>query len=102
MRLKIKSKIKFFTILLLGLTALLFLVGCKEPIPTSLEIDTSIERIEVIEGENLGLEAFSFFAVYKNGSREEIDKSLLNLSGFDSSIEFLSNDPVKQTITFSY
>ena len=99
---KIKSKLKLLTILLLGLTALLFLVGCKEPIPTSLEIDTSIERIEVIEGENLGLEAFSFFAVYKNGSREEIDKSLLNLSGFDSSIEFLSNDPVKQTLTFSY
>ncbi|MGI6782092.1 MAG: MBG domain-containing protein [Acholeplasmataceae bacterium] len=98
-----KTKPKILSLILLALTALLFLGGCEESIiPIRIEIETNENRIEVVEGQSLELDALSFFTILEDGTKEEIDLSQITVSGFDSNIEFTNSEPVKQTLTFTY
>ncbi len=84
------------------LTGLLFLAACKEPSPTNLLVKGIEERIEVLEGQDLDKANFAFFAVYEDGKEVELSLNDIRVSGFNSNLDFVSQEPTKQTLTFSY
>lgn len=99
---KTNNKYKIIPLILLFLTSLLLLVGCGEPIPTDIIIEGNNKRIEVLQGEKLDLEALSFFSLFETGLKEKINTNEFIVTGFNSNIEFTSNEPVLQQVTLTY
>jgi hypothetical protein len=97
-----KNKLKLIPLIVIFLTALLLLGGCKEPVPIALEVTTDSKKIEILEGEKLDLTAFSFFSKLNDGTKVAIDTNQIKVSGFNSNLDFKSDEPVVQTITFNY
>lgn len=91
---KIKNNYKIIPLILWFLTSLLLLVGCWEKEPINIVIEGNTERIEVLQGEQLDLKALRFFGVFESGLKEEINLSDILITGFNSNIEFTSNEPV--------
>ena len=99
---KTNNKYKIIPLILLFLTSLLLLVGCGEPIPTDIIIEGNNKRIEVLQGEKLDLETLSFFSLFETGLKEKINTNEFIVTGFNSNIEFTSNEPVLQQVTLTY
>src|SRR5690554_477096 len=99
---KIFNKIKLLLLFIVILTGGLFLAACQDPLPTSLKVLASEDRIEILENDELNLALFSFYAVYPDGKEELIDSSKVIVNGFNSNINFLDQEPIKQSIEFKY
>jgi len=99
---KIFNKIKLLLLFIVILTGGLFLAACQDPLPTSLKVLASEDRIEILENDELNLALFSFYAVYPDGKEELIDSSKVIVNGFNSNISFLDQEPIKQSIEFKY